>query len=93
MAAMLHGRNNRLFFLWENFFFLMQNIFIVPVMQHGGRAKPLFVEIPRVDEVLNYDMKKLILSWRPGMSLLTEPREPWGQGDINLSPIIMKRER
>ena len=40
-AAMLHGRNNRLFFLWENKFFLMQNIFIVPVMQHGCRAKPL----------------------------------------------------
>ena len=23
-------------------FFLMQNIFIVPTMQHGRRAKPLF---------------------------------------------------
>ena len=30
MAAMSHGRNNRFFFLWEKFFFLMQNIFTVP---------------------------------------------------------------
>ena len=42
MAAMLHGRNNRFFFLWEQMFFLMQNIFIVPAMQHDCRAKPLF---------------------------------------------------
>jgi len=39
---MLHGRNKRFFFLWEKKFFLMQNIFIVPAMQHGCRAKPLF---------------------------------------------------
>ena len=40
-AAMLHGRNNRLFFLWEKMFLLMQNIFIVPSTQHGCRVKPL----------------------------------------------------
>ena len=28
----LHGRNNRFFFLWEKNFFLMKNIFIVPAM-------------------------------------------------------------
>ena len=44
---MLHGRNNRFFFLWKQMFFLMQNIFIVLAMQHGCRAKsrpqsPLF---------------------------------------------------
>ena len=38
---MLRGKNNRLFFQWEQMFFLMQNIFIAPVMQHGCRAKPL----------------------------------------------------
>lgn len=32
-AVMLHGRNNRFFFLWEKLFFLRQNIFIVPAMQ------------------------------------------------------------
>ena len=42
MAAMLHGRNKRFFFLWEKKFFLMQSIFIVPAMQHSCRAKPLF---------------------------------------------------
>ena len=42
MTAMLHGRNNRFFFLWEKNFFLMQNIFIVPAMQHGCRTKPLY---------------------------------------------------
>ena len=40
-AAMLHGRNNRFFFLWEKFFFLMQIIFIVSAMQLGCCAKPL----------------------------------------------------
>ena len=40
-TAMLHGRNNRFFFLWEKMFFLMQNIFIVPAMQHDCRAKPI----------------------------------------------------
>ena len=39
-AAMLHGGKNRFFFLWEKIF-LMQNIFIVPAMQHGCHAKPL----------------------------------------------------
>ena len=43
MVAMLHGRNNRFFFLWGKMFFLMQNIFIVPAMQHGCRAKPLLL--------------------------------------------------
>ena len=38
----MHGRNNRFFFLWEKKFFLMQNIFIVPAMQHGCCAKPLY---------------------------------------------------
>ena len=37
----LHGRDKRFFFLWEKKFFLMQNICIVPAMQHGGRAKSL----------------------------------------------------
>ena len=41
-AAMLHCRNYRLFFLWEKLFFLMQNIFIVPTMQLGCGAKPLY---------------------------------------------------
>ena len=41
MAAMLYGRNNGCLFLWEKMFFLLQNIFIVPVMQHGCCAKPL----------------------------------------------------
>ena len=39
---MLHGWNSSFFFLWEQMFFLMQNIFIVLAMQHGCRAKPLF---------------------------------------------------
>ena len=34
--------NNRFFFPWEQMFFLMQNIFIVPAMQHGSRAKTLY---------------------------------------------------
>ena len=33
-TAMLHGRNNRFFFLWEQMFFLMQNIFIVPAVKN-----------------------------------------------------------
>ena len=41
MAAMLHARNNTILFLWDKMFILMQNIFIVPGMQHGRRAKPL----------------------------------------------------
>ena len=39
MAAMLHGRNNSILFLWDKMFILMQNIFIVPGMQHGRHAK------------------------------------------------------
>jgi len=39
--GVLHGSNKRFFFLWEKKLFLMQNIFIVPAMQHGCRAKPL----------------------------------------------------
>ena len=39
---MLHGRNKRFLFPWEKKFFHMQNIFIVPAMQHGCRAKPLY---------------------------------------------------
>ena len=41
MAAMLHGRNNTILFLWDTIFILKQNIFIVPAMQHGRQAKPL----------------------------------------------------
>ena len=41
MAAMLHARNNTILFLWDKMFILMQNIFIVPAMQHGRHAKPL----------------------------------------------------
>ena len=41
MAAMLHARNNTIIFLWDNMFILMQNIFIVPGMQHGRHVKPL----------------------------------------------------
>ena len=42
MAAMLHARNNTILFLWDKMFILMQNIFIVPGMQHGRHAKPLY---------------------------------------------------
>ena len=42
MAAMLHVRNNTILFLWDKMFILMQNIFIVPGMQHGRHAKPLY---------------------------------------------------
>ena len=42
MAAMLHGRNNRIFFLLEKLFILIQNIFVVSAMQHGQHAKPLY---------------------------------------------------
>ena len=42
MAAMLHSRNNKILFLWDKMFILMQNIFIVPGMQHGRHAKPLY---------------------------------------------------
>ena len=41
MAAMLHARNNTILFLWDKIFILMKNIFIVPGMQRGRRAKPL----------------------------------------------------
>ena len=40
MAAMLHARNNSILFLWDKMFILMQNIFLVPGMQHGRHAKP-----------------------------------------------------
>ena len=40
LIEVLHGRNN-IFFPCEQMFFLIQNIFIVPAMQHGCRAKPL----------------------------------------------------
>ena len=39
MAAML---NNTILFLWDKMFILMQNIFIVPSMQHGRHAKSLY---------------------------------------------------
>ena len=39
---MLHGKNNRFFFLWEKMFFFVQNIFIVPAMQHGWAAVQKF---------------------------------------------------
>ena len=38
MGAMLHGSNNSILFLWDKIFILMQNIFIVPAMQHGRHA-------------------------------------------------------
>ena len=41
MAAMLHARNYTILFLRDKMFILMQNIFIVPSMQHGRHAKPL----------------------------------------------------
>ena len=41
MAAMLHARNNAILFLRDKMFILMQNIFIVPSIQHGRHAKPL----------------------------------------------------
>ena len=41
MVAMLHARNNTMLFLRDKMFILMQNIFIVPSMQHGCHAKPL----------------------------------------------------
>ena len=41
MAAMLHARNNTILFLWDKMFIPMQNIFIVPGIQHGRHAKPL----------------------------------------------------
>jgi len=42
---MLHGRNKRFLFPWEKKFFHMQNIFIVPAMQYGCRAKPLYSKL------------------------------------------------
>ena len=52
MAAMLHARNNTILFLWDKMFILMLNIFIVPGMQHGRHAKPLW-------HVMNYRDKKI----------------------------------
>ena len=46
MAAMLHASNNTILFLWDKMFILMQNIFIVPGMQHGRHAKPLYLLSP-----------------------------------------------
>ena len=48
MAAMLHAGNNSMLFLWDKMFILMQNIFIVPGMQHGRRAKPLLTQVGRL---------------------------------------------
>ena len=48
MAAMLHGRNNTMLFLWDKMFILMQNIFIVPAMQHDRHAKPLLLRWTRI---------------------------------------------
>ena len=45
MVAMLHARNNSILFLWYKMFILMQKIFIVPAMQHGCHAKPLFENV------------------------------------------------
>ena len=39
-AVMLHGRNNRFFFLWENVLSYATN-FHCPAMQHGLLTKPL----------------------------------------------------
>ena len=54
MAAMLHARNNTILFLWDKMFILMQNIFIVPGMQHGRHAKPLLSTTLK----LNYNAEK-----------------------------------
>ena len=43
MAAMVHGRTIDSFSYGEKMFFLMQNIFTVPVMQHGCCVKPLYM--------------------------------------------------
>ena len=49
MAAMLHARNNTKLFLWDKMFILMQNIFIVPGMQHGRHAKPLLRDVKSIN--------------------------------------------
>ena len=51
---MLHGRNNRFFFPWEQMFFQMKNIFIVPPMQHGNMAaiRNLYSGHPELEKVL-----------------------------------------
>ena len=41
MAAMLHGRNNTILFLWDKMLILMQSIFIVLALQHDRHANPL----------------------------------------------------
>jgi len=51
---MLHGWNKTFLFPWEKKFFHMQNIFIVPAMQHGCRAKPLFSLRAAMYCLLNY---------------------------------------
>ena len=58
-AAMWHGRNKRFLFLWEKKFFHMQNIFIVPAMQHGCRAKPLLSPpCPKMNKKSMWEVKK-----------------------------------
>ena len=66
MAAMLHARNNTILFLWDKMFILMQNIFIVPGMQHGRHAKPLFAFLRRLkrpftESISTVDLKHIIL--------------------------------
>ena len=51
-AAMLYGKNNKrgcrkIFSCLKKMFILMQNIFIVPVMQLGHRAKLIFSDQKR----------------------------------------------
>ena len=47
-AAMLEEQNNRMIFLWEINFILMQIRFIVWLLQHGRREHTLFVKYLRI---------------------------------------------
>ena len=53
-----------LFSYGKKMFFLMQNIFIVPAMQHGCCAKPLLIDtrlqIPLVHMILNITLKIIV---------------------------------
>ena len=55
MAAMLHARNNTILLLWDKMFILMQNIFIVPAMQHGRHAKPLLMSVLNHSLLVSFD--------------------------------------
>ena len=54
MAAMLHARNNTILFLRDKMFILMQNIFIVPSMQHGHLdTEAVYIELRYLSEVIH----------------------------------------